>query len=338
LMGAMMKLVPDAYVPHDCTGKTCCSLDDAEDARQTTMMLGIPFHVCNFTAGFCDEVIDRFINAYLSGRTPNPCIDCNRYMKFRRFLQRATELDCDFIATGHYSRTEKTASGRYLLKTGADVSKDQSYVLYSMTQAELARILFPLGEMTKNQVREIAEANGFVNAKKRDSQDICFAPDGDYAGFIERYSKNPQKNLQEQIGFKPGDFTDDTGKILGKHRGIIHYTIGQRKGLGVYAADPLFVKKINPVNNTIVLGKSNELFSDTLFASDINLIAVDKIENELHVTAKIRYSHKTSPATVIQTAEDELKVTFDIPQRAVTPGQAVVLYDGDIVIGGGTIR
>jgi len=326
-IGAMMKLYTNDDLP-PASSKTCCSLDDAEDARAVAASMNMPFYTFNFTAPFAETVISRFVQAYTRGHTPNPCIDCNRFMKFQNFLHRATELDCTHIATGHYARIEADANGRYLLKTGMDWAKDQSYVLYSMTQPQLSRTLFPLGGMTKEEVRRIAHEQGFINAKKRDSQDICFAPDGDYAGFIERHIST---------AITPGKFISPTGEILGEHRGIIHYTIGQRKGLGISAPHPLFVLSINPQENTVTLGKSEALFTNTLQAHDINLIPVDKLNASLRVQAKIRYSHAPQPATVYQTAEDTLHVEFDTPQRAITPGQAVVLYDGDIVIGGGTI-
>jgi len=263
----------------------------------------------------------------MAGKTPNPCIDCNRYLKFERFLQRATELECEYIATGHYARISND-NGRFLLKTGLDNTKDQSYALYTMTQMQLARTLLPLGELTKEEVRKIAEEQKFVNAKKRDSQDICFAPDGDYAGFIERHINKKAPS---------GKFINKEGKILGEHKGLIHYTIGQRKGLGISAPHPLFVLKLDTQNNAVILGKNEELFTTQLSAKDINFIAFDKLDGKLKVQAKIRYSHKAEPATIWQTGEDSFVLEFDAAQRAITPGQAVVLYDGEIVIGGGTI-
>jgi len=315
--------------------KTCCSLDDVEDARQVAASLSMPFYVFNFTDTFAEAVMDRFIQAYKCGKTPNPCIDCNRFMKFERFLRRATELDCSHIATGHYARISADTNGRYLLKTGLDTTKDQSYVLYAMNQQQLSRTLLPLGGLTKEEVRKIAEEQRFVNAKKRDSQDICFAPDGDYAGFIERYASGGGAIPGYKI--EPGKFLNTQGEILGGHKGIIHYTIGQRKGLGISAPHPLFVLSLNPQDNTVTLGKSEELFATTFTANDINLIPMDKLDGSLRVQAKIRYSHIAQPATLWQTDEDTIRIEFDTPQRAITPGQAVVLYDGDIVVGGGTI-
>jgi len=326
-MGAMMKLYTNDNLAPTLNSKTCCSLDDVEDARQVAASMNMPFYVLNFTDTFGETVMDRFVDAYMSGKTPNPCIDCNRYLKFERFLHRATELECSHIATGHYARIENS-NGRYLLKTGLDITKDQSYALYTMTQQQLSRTLLPLGELTKEEVRKIAEAQGFVNAKKRDSQDICFAPDGDYAGFIERHTNKKAT---------PGKFITTAGQVIGEHKGVIHYTIGQRKGLGISAPHPLFVLELNPEENTVTLGKSEELFSKNLMASDINFIPFDKLNGSLRVQAKIRYSHKAEPATLWQTEEDSFTLEFDTAQRAITPGQAVVLYDGDVVVGGGTI-
>jgi tRNA-specific 2-thiouridylase len=319
--GAMMKLF-------DGEG-TCCSLEDAEDARAAAQRLGMPFYVFNFTDAFEERVMARFVSAYRSGRTPNPCIDCNRFVKFEKFLHRAEEMECDYIATGHYARVERETNGRYLLKKGLDESKDQSYVLYAMTQRQLARTLFPLGGLTKEKVRALALLEGFANAGKRDSQDICFAPDGDYAGFIERY-----ENAEGTVG----NFISTEGRILGRHKGLMHYTVGQRKGLGISAPHPLYVCALDAENNAVVLGKSEALFSNTLTADDINLLPFDTLPAPLRVTAKIRYSHIPQPALLRQTGGDLLQAEFDQPQRAITPGQAVVFYDGDTVIGGGTIR
>ncbi|MCL2372539.1 MAG: tRNA 2-thiouridine(34) synthase MnmA [Defluviitaleaceae bacterium] len=326
-IGAMMKLYTDEDIPINHRNKGCCSLDDAEDARAVATAMDIPFFVFNFADSFQKEIMDRFVAAYKSGRTPNPCIDCNRFMKFERFIARALEMDCSHIATGHYARIEQHGS-RFLLKKGLDHSKDQSYVLYAMTQPQLSRTLLPLGSLTKDEVRKIAEAQNLATAKKRDSQDICFAPDGDYAGFIERHTG---------AASPPGDFISSSGQKLGRHKGIDHYTIGQRKGLGISAPHPLFVVSLNPEENTVTLGQSEELFSNRLTATDVNLIATDKIQGKLNIQAKIRYAHQPTPAILWQTDTDKIEIEFPAPQRAITPGQAVVLYDGDIVIGGGTI-
>jgi len=310
-------------------GHTCCSLDDVEDARAVAYRLGIPFYVFNFTERFQSEVICRFIRCYSEGGTPNPCIDCNRYIKFDALGQRMQELGFDYVVTGHYANVElDPVSGRYLLKKGLDTSKDQSYVLYHLTQEQLAHTLFPLGHLPKTQVRALAEQYGFVNAHKHDSQDICFVPDGDYSIFIERYSGRR---------FPEGNFVDGSGNILGRHQGIIRYTIGQRKGLGMASSEPLYVCGKQPEQNTVTVGPGSQLYSNSLIARDINLISVASIERPLRVKAKIRYRQQEQWATVTQTAEDELKVVFDEPQRAIAPGQAVVCYDGNVVVGGGTI-
>lgn len=308
----------------------CCSLDDVEDARSVANRLGIPFFVFNFSDNFRREVIERFIAAYKSGATPNPCIDCNRFLKFDKFFSRAKELDIGHIVTGHYASVYyDAASRRWGLKKGTDESKDQSYVLYSLTQEQLAHTLLPLGGMSKTEVREIARDNGFINAKKRESQDICFVPDGDYAAFIERYTGEPNR---------PGNFVDGEGRVLGRHRGFVRYTIGQRRGLGLSLREPLYVCAKRAADNTVILGRGEELFSKSLTASGINLIACERISSPLRLRAKVRYKQREQWATVEQTAEDRLRVDFDEPQRAVTPGQAVVLYDGSCVVGGGTIE
>ena len=303
------------------------SLADAEDARAIAYRLNIPFYVFNFTQCFTQEVIRRFVGAYQSGSTPNPCIDCNRFVKFEHFLRRSRELDMDCIATGHYARVEKNGE-RFLLEKGVDDTKDQSYVLYAMTQAQLSHTVFPLGGMTKKQVREIARDLGFVNAGKHDSQDICFVPGGDYAGFIERYSGTAPER---------GRFVDARGNDLGEHKGIVHYTVGQRKGLGLSATAKLYVREVRAGSNSVVLGKSDELFSKSLTARDVNLIPFDRLDTPIKVRAKIRYKQPEQPATVWQVDADTLRIEFDAPQKAITKGQAVVLYDGDIVVGGGTI-
>ncbi len=329
-VGAMMKLFQNEESEANCN-KTCCSLEDANDARSVAFKLGIPFHVFNFMDYFKINVIDRFINSYQSGETPNPCIECNRYLKFDKLLKRAHELHLDYLITGHYARIQyNKGSNRYLLKKGVDASKDQSYVLYMMTQYQLEHTLFPLGNLTKKEVREIAVENGFINAKKHESQDICFVPSGNYAEFIKKHS-NQNNSL------KPGSFMDIHGNIIGEHKGIIHYTIGQRKGLGISSENSLYVCKINADDNSITIGNENSLYSKTILAKNINLIPMDRLNSPIKVTAKLRYKQPEQPATLHQLDENTLRAEFETPQRAVTKGQAVVFYDGDIVIGGGTI-
>lgn len=328
-MGATMKLFhnEDIGIPG---AHSCCSLDDVEDARSVAYALSIPYHVFNFSERFKEDVIERFITAYENGMTPNPCIDCNRYLKFDKLYRRAKELDYGYVVTGHYARIEQdAASGRYLLKKALDSDKDQSYVLYALTQEQLAHTLFPLGGMTKPEVRKIAESQGFINARKHDSQDICFVQHGNYADFIEEYTGKR---------YPEGNFTDKTGHTLGRHRGVIRYTIGQRKGLGLSFPEPMYVCAVNPADNTVTLGKESELYTQILTAKDINLIALPCIESPLRLKARVRYRQSEQWATVTQTDADTLKVKFDEPQRAITKGQAVVLYDGDTVVGGGTIQ
>lgn len=327
-MGVTMKLYQNDDIGISCE-KTCCSLDDIEDARSVAYHLGMPFYVFNLMDDFDKQVIARFIEGYQKGTTPNPCIDCNRYMKFESLYQRARELDCDYIVTGHYAKIERDQiSGRYLLKKAVDESKDQSYVLYSMTQDQLAHTLLPLGGYRKTEIREIAEKRGFVNARKHDSQDICFVPDGDYAKFIEGYTNK---------SYEHGNFIDTKGNILGEHKGIIRYTIGQRKGLGLALPKPMYVCDKSLEDNTVILCEESELYVKTLTATDINLISVARIEQPMRVKAKIRYKHAEEWAIVTQKDDNTLMVEFEKPQKAITKGQAVVLYDGDVVVGGGTI-
>ncbi len=323
-IGVTMKLIGEDI------SSSCCTDDDIADAARVCRKLNIPHSVFNFSDNFKQYVIESFVQAYENGCTPNPCIECNRHLKFNRLFKEAENFGCDLIVTGHYARAvfdEK--SGRYLLKKALDDTKDQTYVLYSLTQEQLAKAYFPLGEIIKSEARKIASDNGFINADKKDSQDICFIKDGRYTEFIENYT---QKSYPE------GDFIDTEGNYLGKHKGIIRYTVGQRKKLGLVLPEPLYVVDVRPDTNTVVLGKEEKLFTCELTAHKINLISVPKIVGEMKVKAKIRYRQKEAPATVIQTAEDELKILFDEPQRAITRGQSVVIYDGDTVVGGGIIK
>mgnify|MGYP000777473466 FL=1 len=325
-IGATMKLFHNEDIGVKRT-KTCCSLEDVEDARSVAFRLGIPYYVFNFSDDFKGQVIDRFIAAYERGATPNPCIDCNRYLKFERLYERARILGCDAIVTGHYARIEQE-NGRWLLKKSLDESKDQSYVLYSLTQEQLAHTRLPLGAMHKSETRRIAEEQGFYNADKPDSQDICFVPDGDYAGFIARFTGHD---------CPAGDFVDEDGHVLGRHKGIVHYTVGQRKGLGIAADAPLYVKQIDAASNRVVLSGNESLFSRELTANDFNWIAYDVPPRELRASARVRYHQREQAATVTVLGDGRVHLVFDEPQRAITPGQAVVLYDGDTVLGGGTI-
>lgn len=326
-IGATMKLFDNEDIGKK-QEKTCCSLEDVEDARSVASELGMPYYVFNFTDEFDEKVIKKFINSYEIGATPNPCIDCNRYLKFEKLFTRMKELDFDYVVTGHYARIERDGE-RFLLKKGVDETKDQSYVLYSMTQEQLAHTLFPLGEFTKTQIREIAEKNGFINAKKHDSQDICFVPDGDYAAFIEQYSGKK---------YPKGKFVNKNGEKLGVHNGIIRYTIGQRKGLGLSLPAPMYVCGKDIGRNEVVLCSNDELFSADLDANDFNWIAFENPPETLCAKARIRYNQKEEPARITVTGENRVHVEFDKPQRAIAKGQAVVVYDGDVVLGGGTIE
>lgn len=329
--GATLKLFSDEdIVEAEKEGKTCCALSDVEDARSVAYRLGFEHFVFNFKDNFREHVMKQFADSYLAGRTPNPCIECNKHVKFDKMLRRAQELGYDYIATGHYAVIEyDEASGRYLLKRPKDRSKDQTYVLYSLTQEQLSHTLFPLGELEKLQVRAIAEQAGLVNSSKPDSQDICFVPDGKYAEFIKKFTG---------VSVSEGNFTSTDGKVLGQHKGIINYTIGQRKGLGISLGKPAYVVKKDVETNTVTLGDEVDLYTKTLTADDVNLISVAEITNPMRITAKTRYSQHEQPAVLSYLGNGEYMVEFDEPQRAVTSGQAVVFYDGDVVVGGGTIR
>lgn len=311
-----------------CSDKTCCSLDDSEDARLVCNKIGIKHYVLDFRGDFHKCVIDRFVNSYEVGETPNPCIDCNRYLKFESLYEKGKLLGYDYIVTGHYAMVEKKGD-RYLLKKSVDEKKDQSYVLYNLSQKQLAHTMFPLGGMSKTETRAIAEKYNFINAEKHDSQDICFVPDGDYASAIKRFTGKE---------YEPGDFVDQDGNILGRHKGIIKYTIGQRKGLGLALPEPMYVLEKDVENNRVVLGRNSDLFKKELDAVDFNWIAYETPPEEIKVKARVRYSQKEQPATVYAKGKDKIHLVFDEPQRAITPGQAVVLYDKDIVVGGGTIK
>jgi len=319
-IGATMKLIANG-------GSKCCSLEDINDAREAAWKLEIPHYVLNYTEDFTRRVIEPFIESYEKGETPNPCIECNRYLKFSLLIRRALELEADKLVTGHYARIEKYGD-RWLLKKGVDSRKDQSYVLYMLSQKALSHTLFPLGELTKAQAREIAAAKGLSNADKEESQDICFVDNGKYADFIENYTGKT---------YPEGDITDAKGNILGRHRGLIRYTLGQRRGTGVALNYPVYVAAKNTAANTLVLGDNSSLYSPGFTARNINLIACENLFQPQNLTVKIRYLQKEKRARVEQTDNDTVRVEFEEPQRAVTPGQAAVFYDGDTVVGGGTI-
>lgn len=333
--GVMMKLFENEDIGEDVLD-ACCSLSGRNDAASVAEQLGIPFFVFNYADEFRQGIMDEFVAEYARGRTPNPCVECNRLLKFGALYERADALGCSHIATGHYVRTERDGSGRYLLKKGVDETKDQSYVLFFLSQEQLARSIFPLGELSKSEVRAIALKAGLDNAAKAESQDICFVPDGNYGGFLETYAR--ERGLDTGASLAAGDFLDREGNVMGRHRGIANYTIGQRRGLGISDANRLYVTRIDAERNAVILGSNEDLFSREVIANRINLIVGALPSNELRCTAKIRYGMREQPATVTQTGEDELKIVFDTPQRAVTAGQYAVLYDGETVIGGGTIK
>ncbi len=324
--GATMRLFDTDVLPQEMQS-ACCSINDVEDARGVAQRLGVAHHVFWLREDFRKNVMDRFVACYQCGMTPNPCIDCNRYLKFERMLARALEMGIDYVATGHYARRFWDGS-RWGLKKGLDADKDQSYFLYHLNQYYLSHFQLPLGELTKAQVRRLAAENGFGNAAKHDSQDICFVPDGDYGAFLERYAG---------VVGTPGDYVSADGSVLGQHRGHIHYTIGQRRGLELAMGHRVYVTGKDVARNRVYIGENEALFASALEANDLNLIACDAIPAPLRCTAKIRHSRYEAAATAQQIGEDRLLVRFDAPQRAITPGQAVVLYDGDVVIGGGTI-
>ena len=329
LTGLTMRLwaegenIPDSF--------ECAPDDNALQAKEVAKSLGFPHITTALGESFKKEVIDRFISDYKNGKTPNPCVECNRKLKFGALFDIADKLDIPFLSTGHYAKIEQQSNGQYVLKKGDDIEKDQSYFLWSIPKERLPYILFPLGSYTKPEIREIAREHELVSASRSDSQDICFIPDGDYVSFIEKYSTT-------DIGFGKGNFIDINGNILGEHNGIVRYTIGQRKGLGIALGHPIFVgaKSIN--DNTVLLCSDRELYKRNLTASRINLLVNDDLTSPTRVEAKIRYRHTPAAATVVRSSDDKLSLVFDEPQRAIAAGQSLVLYDGDTVIGGGIIE
>ena len=326
-IGATMRLCDNALLGD--TESSCCSLDDMEDARNVALRLGMRFYPFNCTDAFRKMVVEKFVCSYEAGLTPNPCIDCNRYLKFDVLLEKAKVLGYPYVVTGHYAVIRQDENtGRYHLYRAADSGKDQSYFLACLTQEQLAHVKFPLGELTKEQVRTIAQQQGFLNARKRDSQDICFVPDGDYMAFMERYrgSKYPA-----------GNYLDMDGNVVGQHKGAAGYTLGQRKGLGIAMGQPVYVCAKDMANNTVTVGPEDALFATTLMAKDWNWLPFPTLDAPMRVLAKARYRHQAQPATVYPEENGMARVVFDTPQRAITPGQAVVLYDADMVVGSGTI-
>lgn len=328
VVGATFRLFNEGDLPVSGPSR-CCSIDDVNDARLVCDKIGIAHYVLNYKELFREKVVEEFVRAYLAGTTPNPCILCNRHIKFDAFLRQAQSMGFDYIATGHYARIGYDDKNAVYTLRRADVpGKDQSYVLYHLTQHTLAHMLMPLGEYDKHTVRDIARSKGLTIADKPDSQDICFVPNGDYGEFIERYTGTP---------LRAGEFVDRAGKVLGRHKGIAHYTVGQRKGLGISLGKPAFVVDIDAATGHVTLGEESEVFSRTLIAGDVHMLDGKMIEKPLACTAKIRYSHREERAMVTPLPSGCVRVEFEAPQRAVTRGQSVVFYDGDLVLGGGTI-
>ena len=326
--GATMRLYRSTDLGEACH-KTCCSQNDIDDAGDVAFRLGMPFEVLEYTPLFREQVIERFCSAYEHGLTPNPCIDCNRYLKFDAFLEHALREGFDVIATGHYARVERNAeTGRWQLRKALDEGKDQSYVLYMLTQEQLGHLRLPLGALSKAETRRIAQEQGFINARKHDSQDICFVPDGDYAAFLERWTGRETAE---------GELLDTEGKLIGHHRGALRYTLGQRRGLNFPAGERVYVVGKDMEKNTVTLGPESALYRAELLAGRMNWLSIPEPSGPIRVTARTRYRQTERPALATPLPGGRLRLVFDEPQRAITPGQAVVLYDGDLVLGGGTI-
>lgn len=329
VIGVTMQIWQDEEVTTQAENEGCCGLSAVDDARKVARDLDIPYYVMNFKEEFKENVMDYFVEEYLQGRTPNPCIACNRYVKWESLLTRSLEIGADYIATGHYARVTQLDNGRYSLRMSATAAKDQTYALYNLTQEQLSRTLMPVGEYTKEEVREIALEMNLAVANKPDSQEICFIPDNDYASFIDSVAGDRVP--------KAGNFVTAEGTILGKHKGIIHYTIGQRRGLNLALGYPVFVTEIRLSTNEVVIGENNDVFSSVLVCNNINYMLMEELDKSRKVLAKIRYSHKGSLCLIEKIGDDLIKCTFDQPVRAVTPGQAVVFYEDEYVLGGGTI-
>ena len=328
VIGVTMRLWQDDTGTSQEEG-SCCGLSAVDDARRVADVLEIPYYVMNFREEFKGNVVDYFVEEYLHGRTPNPCIACNRYVKWEALLRRGLEIGADYIATGHYARIDRLDNGRYAVRNSVTTAKDQTYALYNLTQEQLSRTLMPVGEYTKEQIRELAVRAGLPVADKPDSQEICFVPDGDYAGLIDRLAGDRVPG--------PGDFVTTDGRVLGRHKGISHYTIGQRRGLELPMGERVFVKEIRPEQNQVVIGTNADIFTTEVFCKDVNYMSVSDITEPVRALAKIRYNHKGDYCTVEKLSDGRLKCTFEKPVRAATPGQALLLYDGEYVMGGGVI-
>lgn len=328
VLGVTMQIWQDEPLAEIEENGGCCGLSAVDDARRVAGMLNIPYYVMNFKQDFKKYVIDYFIDEYVHGRTPNPCIACNRYVKWEALLKRAMDIGADYIATGHYAHVKQLENGRFTLCKSVTLAKDQTYALYNLTQEQLAHTLMPVGAYSKEQIREIAGDIGLLVANKPDSQEICFVPDDDYASYIETALGHK---------FSEGNFVDKSGMILGKHRGIIHYTIGQRKGLGIAFGKPMFVTEIRPETNEVVVGTNEDTYARRLIANNLNFMSIPYLENDRRVTAKIRYSHQGAECIIRMLDHDIVECIFDEPQRAITTGQAVVFYEDNYIVGGGTI-
>lgn len=328
VIGVTMQIWQDETEAAMSENGGCCGLSAVEDARRVANVLGIPYYVMNFKDEFKAQVIDYFVREYVAGRTPNPCIACNRYVKWESLLRRSLEIGADYIATGHYARVCRLENGRYALQKSATAAKDQTYALYNLTQEQLKHTLMPVGAYHKEEIREMADRLGLPVAHKPDSQEICFIPDHDYAAFIEDYGETVPPE---------GNYVSPAGEVLGRHRGITHYTIGQRKGLGLAFGEPRFVTEIRPETNEVVLGTGEQVYANELICRDLNWMALPAPEQEIRVNAKIRYNHAGAECLVHLLPDGRALCRFPEPVRAVTPGQAVVFYDCDLVLGGGII-
>lgn len=328
VVGVTMQIWQNDDVSVEQSSDSCCGLSAVDDARRVAAQLDIPYYVMNFRQTFKENVIDYFIDEYKCGRTPNPCIACNRYVKWESLLQRSLEIGADYIATGHYARIVKLANGRLAIRNSVTAKKDQTYALYNLTQEQLKRTLMPIGDYTKEEVRQIASELGIRVANKPDSMEICFVADNDYAGFIQR---------ETSYICRPGNFVDIEGNIIGQHKGIIHYTVGQRKGLGLAMGHPVFVIAIKPETNEVVIGEDKDVFKSKLYADKLNFMGIESLDKPVRAKAKIRYSHEGADCTIRMAGQDLIECEFDTQQRAITPGQALVVYKDDYVLMGGTI-
>lgn len=329
VIGVTMQIWQDEEETEKEANGGCCGLSAVDDARRVAEHLDIPYYVMNFKQEFKANVMDYFVEEYLQGRTPNPCIACNRYVKWESLLKRSLDIGADYIATGHYARIDRLPNGRFAIRNSVTAAKDQTYALYNLTQEQLSRTLMPVGEYTKDEIRRIAEEAGLPVAHKPDSQEICFVPDNDYAGFIDREAGDRVPG--------PGNFISTDGRILGQHKGITHYTVGQRKGLELPMGRRVFVTEIRPDTNEVVIGENEDVFTDTVLCDRVNYMGMDDLQEPRRVLAKIRYNHLGEYCRIEKLADGKVLCTFEKPVRASTPGQAVVFYDGEYVLGGGTI-